>query len=149
MMITEALVRTLVEEKIEGTEIFIVSVRVVPTNRIRVFVDALEGLDVRACVNISRHIEGSLDREVEDYELEVSSPGLTEPFQHPLQYKKNVGREIKVTMSDGVSVKGQLVSFDGDTIIVQPEQKKKKEEVGAVTIPLSEIKEAKTVISFK
>ena len=149
MMITQALVRTLVEEKIEGTEIFIVSVRVVPTNRIRVFVDALDGLDVRACVNISRHIEGSLDREVEDYELEVSSPGLTEPFQHPLQYKKNVGREIKVTMSDGVSVKGQLVSFDGDTIIVQPEQKKKKEEVEAVTIPLSEIKEAKTVISFK
>ncbi len=149
MMITQALVRTLVEEKIEGTEIFIVSVRVVPTNRIRVFVDALDGLDVRACVNISRHIEGSLDREVEDYELEVSSPGLTEPFQHPLQYKKNVGREIKVTMSDGVSVKGQLVSFDGDTIIVKPEQKKKKEEVEAVTIPLSEIKEAKTVISFK
>ena len=149
MMITEAAVRALVEEKIEGTEIFIVSIRVVPTNRIRVFIDALEGLDVRACVNVSRHIEGSLDREVEDYELEVSSPGLTEPFQHPLQYKKNVGREIKVTMADGTSIKGQLTEFAGDTITVQPEQKKKKEEVEPITVSLSEIKEAKTVISFK
>ncbi len=149
MMITEAVVQALVEEKIEGTEIFIVSVRVVPTNRIRVFIDALEGLDVKDCVSVSRHIEGSLDREVEDYELEVSSPGLTEPFQHPLQYKKNVGREIKVTMADGVSIKGQLTEFAGETITVQPEQKKKKEEVEALTIPLSEIKEAKTVISFK
>ncbi len=149
MMITEAVVRALVEEKIEGTDIFIVSVRVIPTNRIRVFIDALEGLDVKACVNVSRHIEGNLDREVEDYELEVSSPGLTEPFQHPLQYKKNVGREIKVTMTDGASVKGQLIGFDGDTITVQPEQKKKKEQVETQTIALNEIKEAKTVISFK
>ena len=149
MMITESIIRALVEEKMEDTDQFIVSVRVMPTNRIRVYVDAVGGINVKDCVNISRHIEGNLDREVEDYELEVSSPGLTEPFQHPLQYKKNVGREIKVTTVEGVSWKGELTTFNGTDIILQPEKKKKKEEQEPVTIPLSEIKEAKTVISFK
>jgi len=149
MMITEGTVRALINEKIEGTDQFIVSVKVLPTNRIQVYVDAVGGLNVKDCVNISRQIEGNLDREVEDYELQVSSPGLTEPFQHPLQYKKNVGREIKVTTLDGESIKGELTAFTGEEITLQPEKKKKKEEAEPVTIPLSEIKEAKTVISFK
>jgi len=150
MMITEAIVRALIEEKIEGTDQFIVSVKVLPTNRIQVYVDAVGGLNVKDCVNISRQIEGNLDREVEDYELQVSSPGLTEPFQHPLQYKKNVGREIKVTTADGETIKGELTAFTGEEITLQPEKKKKKEEEAEpVTIPLSEITEAKTVISFK
>lgn len=149
MMITESTVKRLIEEKLEGTDKFIVSVRVMPTNRIRVYIDAVDGLDVQDCVNVSRHIEGSFDREVEDFELEVSSPGLTEPFQHPLQYKKNVGREVKVVTNDGQNIKGKLTEFDGESIIIEPERKKKKEESGSMSIPLSEIKEAKTVISFK
>lgn len=152
MMITEAIVRGLVEEKIEGTDQFIVSIKVLPSNRIRVYVDAVGGLDVKACVAISRQIEGNLDREVEDYELEVSSPGLTEPYGHPLQYKKNVGRTVKVTLEDGQVVKGKLEAFDGELITIEPEKKKskKKEETnGPVEIPISNIKEAKTVISFK
>lgn len=149
MMITENIIRQLVEEKIEGSNIFIVSVKVLPSNRIKVFVDAVEGLNVKDCVAISRHVEGSLDREQQDFELEVSSPGLTEPFQHPLQYQKNVGRSVKVTTNDGNSVKGELLKFENNAIIVQPEKKKKKEQAEPVNIPLTEIKEAKTVISFK
>lgn len=149
MMITEAVVRALVEEKIEGSGLFLVSVKVLPSNRIRVFVDALAGLDVKDCVDISRHIEGNLDREKEDYELEVSSPGLSEPFQHPLQYQKNVGRTLKVISNDGQELKGKLVKFENETITIQPDGKKKKESAEPVIIPLTEIKEAKTVISFK
>jgi len=114
-----------------------------------VFVDAVDGLDVNACVAISRHIEGSLDREEEDFELEVSSPGLTEAYQHPLQYKKNVGREVKVITNEGDTMKGKLLEFSGESIIVMPEKKKKKEQAEPVTILLTDIKEAKTVISFK
>lgn len=149
MMITESIIRQLVEEKIEDSNIFIVSVKVLPSNRIKVFVDAVEGLNVKDCVAISRHVEGSLDREQQDFELEVSSPGLTEPFQHPLQYQKNVGRNVKVTTNDGNSVKGELLQFENNAITVQPEKKKKKEQAEPVNIPLTEIKEAKTVISFK
>ena len=128
---------------------FLVSVKVLPSNRIKVFVDAVEGLDVNDCVAVSRHVEGSLDRDIEDFELEVSSPGLTEPYQHPLQYKKNVGRQVKVTTNEGVSVKGELMEFEGDFITIQPEKKKKKEQAEPVKILLTDIKEAKTVISFK
>jgi ribosome maturation factor RimP len=148
-MITESTVRSLVEEKLEDTDMFIVSVKVLPGNKIRVYVDAVDGLNVKDCVSVSRHIEGNLDREVEDYELEVSSSGLTEPFQHPLQYKKNVGRTVKVVTADGNVFKGELVAFDMDKITLQPEKKKKKEEVEPLIFPLNEIKEAKTVISFK
>lgn len=148
MMITEGLITSLVEEKIEGTEMFLVSVRVMPSNRIRVYVDAVNGLNVSDCVAVSRHIEGSLDRDKEDFELEVSSPGATEPYQHPKQYEKNVGRTVKVTTNSGDSVKGKMVSFENDEVTIQPEKKKKKEQAEPVTIPLTEIKEAKTVISF-
>ena len=148
MMITEAVVKALIEEKLEGSDQFIVSAKVLPGNKIRVFIDGLSGLNVKDCVAVSRHIEGNLDREVEDYELQVSSPGLTEPFQHPLQYKKNVGRNIKITTTEGESWKGELMEFDGINITVQPEKKKKKEQAEPVTISLELIKEAKTVISF-
>ena len=148
MMITEAVVKALIEEKLEGSDKFIVAAKVLPGNKIRVFIDGLTGLNVKDCVNVSRHIEGNLDREVEDYELQVSSPGLTEPFQHPLQYKKNVGRNIKVTTNDGESWKGELTEFDGQNVTILPEKKKKKEQAEAVTISLELIKEAKTVISF-
>ena len=149
MMITEGIIRALVEEKLEETDKFIVSAKVLPGNKIRVFLDAVGGLNVKDCVNVSRHIEGNLDRDVEDYELQVSSPGLTEPFQHPLQYKKNLGREIKVVSTEGESWKGELLGFDGKQITLQPEKKKKKEQTEPVILPLELIKEAKTVISFK
>ena len=148
MMITEGIIRALVEEKLEETDKFIVSAKVLPGNKIKVFIDAIGGLNVKDCVTVSRHIEGNLDREVEDYELQVSSPGLTEPFQHPLQYKKNVGREIKVVTTEGDNWKGELLEFDGTQITIKPEKKKKQEQAEPVTLPLEIIKEAKTVISF-
>jgi len=112
-------------------------------------VDGLKGLKVQDCAAISRHIESALDREQEDFELEVSSPGLTAPFEHPLQYQKNVGRTVKVTLDDGSTVKGMLQAFEGTCLTVMPERKKKKEEPVAVVFPLNRIREAKTVISFK
>lgn len=148
MMITEGIIRALVDEKLEGTDKFIVSAKVLPGNKIRVFIDGVTGLNVKDCVDVSRQIEGNLDREVEDFELQVSSPGLTEPFAHPLQYKKNVGRKVKITTIEGGSWKGELMEFDGSNIILQPEKKKKKELEEPVTISLETIKEAKTVISF-
>lgn len=152
MMITEAQIRTLVEERIADSDRFIVAVRVLPGNRIRVFVDSLSGVTVRDCVQISRHIEGSLDREQEDFELEVSTPGLTEPLLHPLQYVKNIGRTLKVDTIDGLSVKGTVVEADEHKVTIAPEPKKKPKkdepQPDAVTIAIPQIKQAKTVISF-
>lgn len=152
MMITEAQITALVEESIADTDRFIVAVRVLPGNRIRVFVDGLGGMTVRDCVRVSRHIEGNLDREVEDYELEVSTPGLTEPLSHPLQFVKNVGRSLNVETHGGEKVKGEVLAADSEQLTIMPEPKKKlkknEEQPGPVTIPLQDIKQAKTVISF-
>lgn len=152
MMITEAQITTLVEEKNAGTDRFIVAVRVLSGNRIRVFIDALGGVTVRDCVQVSRHIEGSLDREQEDFELEVSTPGLTEPLTHPLQYLKNIGRQLSIVAVDGTKWKGEVLSATQQDVTIQPEAKKKpkKDELPLepVTIQLLQIKEAKTVISF-
>jgi len=152
MMITEAQITTLVEEKNAGTDRFIVAVRVLSGNRIRVFIDALAGVTVRDCVQVSRHIEGSLDREQEDFELEVSTPGLTEPLTHPLQYLKNVGRQLSIVALDGTKLKGEVLAATQEDVSIQPEAKKKpkkdEEPTGPVTIRLEQIKEAKTVISF-
>jgi len=162
MMIAESTIRQLVEQKIEGTDRFIVSLSVQPSNSIKVFIDAVEGLDVNDCISVSRHIEGNLDREKEDFELEVSSPGLGEPFMHPLQYRKNVGRTVKVITTGGRHIEGTLTAFNDEKLTVLPDRagngkgKKKKpagrkgrEDAGPIELPLSEITEAKTVISFK
>lgn len=152
MMISEAQITALVEEKNAGTDRFIVAVRVLTGNRIRVFVDSLAGMTVRDCVQISRHIEGNLDREQEDFELEVSTPGLTEPLRHPLQFVKNVGRSIKVDILDGSVVKGEVLEANDREVIIMPEAPKKlkmnEELPGPVTIALETIKEAKTIITF-
>lgn len=148
-MITEGQIRKLVEEKIEGTDRFIVSLKVLSANRIKVFIDAVGRLNVKDCVAVSRHIEGNLDREEEDYELEVSSPGVTEPYQHPLQYRKNVGRTVKLNLEDGSSIKGKLLSSNDEEISIELEAKNKKKESGPITILIDQITEAKTVISFK
>jgi ribosome maturation factor RimP len=152
MMITEARITELVEERIADSDRFIVAVRVLAGNRIRVFVDGLSGVSVRDCVQISRHIEGNLDREQEDFELEVSTPGLTEPLTHPLQYVKSVGRSLKVETLEGETVKGEVLAADAEQVTIQPELKKKlkknETQPGPVSIGLQQIKQAKTVISF-
>jgi ribosome maturation factor RimP len=151
-MITEARITELVEECIADSDQFIVSVRVLPGNGIRVSVDRLSGMTVQDCVRISRHIEGSFDREVQDFSLEVGSPGLTEPLVHPLQYRKNVGRELKVDTLDGLTVKGEVISATDTQVTILPKPKKKlkknEEPPVQVVLPFSQIKQAKTVISF-
>jgi len=148
-MITEASIRALVEEKMEGSDQFIVALKVLSSNRIKVFIDAVGGINVKDCVAVSRHIEGNLDREEEDFELEVSSPGLTEPYAHPLQYKKNIGRTVKLTLEDGSTVKGKLLTFNGTEITVEQKVKKGKENTEPIAVPLDQITKANTVISFK
>jgi len=140
-MITTEQITDLVEGYIEGTDIFLVEVAVKPGNSITVHVDRPEGISIEECVKISRFMNESLDREVEDYSLEVSSPGLGGAFRVKQQYEKNLGRDIEVLFNDGLKVKGELesVSDNGIVLIVKGEE----EEIG-----FNEIKKAKAIILF-
>ncbi|TFH26547.1 MAG: ribosome assembly cofactor RimP [Bacteroidia bacterium] len=124
-----------------GTEIFLVEVLVKPGNVITVHVDMPEGISIDECVKISRYLNESLDRDVEDYSLEVSSPGLSGAFKVKQQYEKNLGGDIEVLYADGIKVKGKLqkVSDEGVVLYVQGDD---------VEIRFEEIKKAKTIISF-
>ena len=140
-MITTENITKLVAQHIEGTDIFFVEVVVKPGNAIRVHVDTPEGISIDACVKISRFLNESLDRDVEDYALEVSSPGLGGAFRVKQQYEKNLGRNIEVLHTDGIKVKGKLKSVSDDGIILTVNGDDEE-------IRFDEIKRAKAIISF-
>ena len=94
-MITDEAIIELLEQHIQGTDIFLVEVAVKTGNVIQIHVDRPDGISIEECVKISRHLNEKLDREVEDFSLEVSSPGLNAPFRVKQQYEKNTGRMIE------------------------------------------------------
>ncbi len=155
-MITEKIIRELTEEKIKGTDRFIVSVKVSTAKKIEVLLDGLTNIAINDCIEISRFIESSLDRENEDFELMVSSAGIDQPFTVEKQYQKNIGRELIVLKKDGLKIKGVLVSYEPETSIliesekiIKNEKNKKQTIKEQITIPLQEIKESKLILSFK
>jgi ribosome maturation factor RimP len=158
-MIDKNKVRQLVEERIEELDngLFIVELSISSTNVIQVELDKYEGgVSVDDCVRVSRNVEHNLDREAEDFELHVSSAGLDKGLRVLAQYKKNVGRNVKVKLVEKGTVEGELISANEAEIVVRTTRKerlegrKKKETiVEDRTIPMEQIKETKIVISFK
>ena len=140
-MITEEIVTKLVEQCIEGSDIFLVDAAVKAGNVIRVHVDRMEGISIDECVKISRFLNENLDRETEDYSLEVSSPGLGSPFKVKQQYDKNIGRHVEVLLKEGIKVTGQLQSVSDGGIVLVVKGKETEIEFAA-------IKTSKTIISF-
>ena len=100
-MISTALIREIAENKLRENESFLVDVIISPTNKIRVTIDNFQGVSIQECVSVSRFIENQLDREAEDFELEVSSPGLDQPFKVLQQYQKYLGREVEIKFFEG------------------------------------------------
>jgi len=154
-MIRKEKIEHLVGEKLTE-DMFIVDLKISASNVISVLIDSFKGVDISTCVAISRHIENSLDREEEDFALEVSSAGLGQPFKVRKQYLKNVGREIEVITGEGVKFEGVLVEATDEGIKLdvttkeKPEGSKKKIYVTRTHEFLyNQINSAKNIISFK
>ena len=133
---------------------FIVEISVGLGNAISVIIDSDQGLSIDKCIEMSRHIEHQFDREVEDFSLEVSSPGLTQPFKVLRQYLKNLEREVEIVTAKGDKVVGILKSADEMNFIVETTNNikvdgKKTVELKTVEFSMSEIKTVKPVITFK
>lgn len=161
-MISEEKVRSLVEEKVEGSDNFIVDVKVHSNNKIIVLIDSYSGVGIEDCILISKHVEGAFDREEEDFELEVSSAGLDAPFLVEEQYKKSLGKEVKVITEEGRKVEGILAEINKEGIVLKYEEKQRLEgRRKKVMVPIertlyfdgankeSNIRTTKIVISFK
>jgi len=152
-MISENDITGIVNSKLEGSSIFLVEVKVRPGNKIMVFIDGDAGVSIEDCISLSRFIESSLDREKEDFSLDVSSAGLDMPIRHIRQYNRFVGKVIEVHLVDGEKFKAVLLGFNDEEIEVKPEEKPKKKdkvvsEVNTRIIMFENIKEVKPVISF-
>jgi ribosome maturation factor RimP len=156
-MITEQSIRALALEKLQEFEhLFLVDVKVSATKNIEVSVDGMTPVNIDHCVAISRHIEGNLDREQEDFQLTVGSAGMGTPFKVWQQYLKNVGREVEVVLKNGEKTEGILEKAENNRVVIRlPEKKKKKKAEAEDLTPktmefgLDEMKEIKTVIKFK
>ena len=129
-MIDKNEVRKVVEEAISGTDLFVVDVTVSTDDRIVVTVDSPSGVDIDECVAISRAIEAAFDRDVEDYELEVGSAGVTAPFTVPEQYRMNVGNPVEVLTRDGRKLHATLTAVNDDCTAVTLEAPQKVKEEG-------------------
>ena len=145
----------MVESAIGGTTIFIVDIKIDGASRIVVEADKPEGISIDECVRISRAIESGLNRETEDFELEVSSPGLTAPFKVIDQYRKNCGRQVNVEKRDGQKINGLLQHTDEEGIVLEVKTKireaglkRLKTVMQTVTLQFSDIKTTKVVITF-
>ncbi|MCB9224629.1 MAG: ribosome assembly cofactor RimP [Crocinitomicaceae bacterium] len=158
-MIDKNKVRELAEERIAERDnlLYIVDITINGGNQILVELDREEGaVSIEDCISVSRNIEHNLDREVEDFSLEVSSAGITKPFRAIQQYRKNIGKDVKViTIEHGKSVEGKLVKVDDDGFTIEKSEKKrvegkKKKELVVEELPFKydEIKETKLIISF-
>ena len=155
-MIDKNVVRTIVEEWLEGKDYFLVDVEISPDNRIVVEIDHADGVWIEDCVDLSRYIEDHLSRDEEDYELEVGSAGLGQPFKVPQQYVNFIGKEVEVLTAEGKKVQGVLKSVDGNDFVVGVQEKvhvegKKRPVVQEVdhTYQMDAVKYTKYLINFK
>ena len=154
-MIEKARIQKLVEEKLDEN-MFLVEISVSERNVIHVFVDSFAGLTIDQCVAISRHVEHSLDRDEEDFELQVSSPGLTENFKVIEQYKKYLGKKIEVVHKESSKLEGVILDVNNEGFVLETSgkeklegQKKKQLVVKKYLLKYDDIESAKAVISFK
>jgi len=155
-MIEKKLIIDFTEQYLEGSPNYLTDVSVSADNTITVEIDNDHGVDIDDCVALSRYLESKLDRDTEDFELTVTSAGLSSPFKILRQYKKHEGREVEVLSKNGQKITGTLKSSDDNGFIVsvtkkiKPEGAKRKIEVEEdIRFAFEEVKHTKYLIRFK
>ena len=135
----------------KDTGLFLVSVKAGNGNRIAVLADRKEGITIDECAAIHRHIENNLNREEEDYELQVSSPGLDMPFMVIEQYLKNEGKKVEVTDNDGIKYTGILknVTAGGFELEAEVKVKGKTRELKEVSFNFDQVKTTRVILTIK
>ena len=139
---------TIINEALENKNAFLVDLKIAEGNVITVFADTDTGITVQELKMLNREIEGALDRDVEDFALTVSSPGLSKPFKLKRQYKNNIGRWVKVKTTDQETVIGKLEDADDDKITLSIPPEKKKDSAKSKILAFEEIVETKIEIRF-
>lgn len=154
-MIDKKELQAFVESQLKDTDYFLTDIKITPSNEITVEIDSLTPGDIEECIKLTKAIENAFDRDVEDYELEVGTAGLTSPLKVKRQYEKYLGQDLEVLTSDGRKLHGLLRKVDENGIILAIEQKVKKEGVKKpviesinIDLPFTNIKKAVYDLKF-
>ncbi|MCI6081587.1 MAG: ribosome assembly cofactor RimP [Prevotella sp.] len=155
-MIERNTVKTVVEEWLSGNDYFLVDVTFTPDDRIVVEIDHADGVWIEDCAELSRFMQERLGDELGDYELEVGSAGIGQPFKVEQQYVNHIGKDVEVLDAEGKKVQGVLKQVDGRNFVVSVKEKQKLEgkkrpqlvEVDK-TYNMDNIKYTKYLLSFK
>ena len=155
-MINKEVVKTLVDEWLQNGDYFLVDIIFSADDRIVIEIDHADGVWIEDCAELSRFLQEKLGEELGDYELEVGSAGLGQPFKVEQQYKNHIGDEVEVLQADGKKVQGTLKEVNGREFVVTVKEKQtvegKKRPVMAdvdKTYSMDEVKYAKYVLAFK
>ncbi len=140
---------------VERPELFLVDLSINEANKISINLDGDQGVNLQDCIDISRSIENNLDREEQDFSLEVASAGVSSPLKFVRQYKKNIGRILKVKTNSSEEIEAKLVAADEDKITLEWQAREpKKIGKGKETVQkkaeilYQNIKEAIVIVSF-
>ena len=154
-MINKNDLQAFVEDQLKDTEYFLTDIKVTPANEITVEIDSQTPGDIEECIKLTRAIEDAFDRDVEDYELEVGTAGLTSPLKVRRQYDKYIGQDLEVLTTDGRKLHAMLRSVSDDGIVLTTHQKVKKEgskkpvvESVDINLPFASIKRAVYDLKF-
>jgi len=150
-MIDKVKIENLVKEFIGGTGLFLVAVKVSSAGKITILADRKQGITIDECVSISRFIEKNLNRDEDDYELQVSSPGLDMPFIVKDQYIKSEGKKVEITDAEGNKFSGILknVTNGGFEIETEVKVKGKPKDIKDLSFNYDQVKSTREVVSLK
>lgn len=136
-------------------DLFLIDVKISAGNDIIIILDGDNGVSIQDCLDCSRAVENNLDREEQDFSLQVMSAGLSEPLTLPRQYQKNIGREVELLLENSEKIKGEIVKVEQEEVTLLLRYRKPKDiGKGKVDVeeervfPLSEIKKSVIVIKF-
>lgn len=155
-MINRDVIRETVEEWLKDKDCFLVDVMFEDSDRIVVEIDNADGVWIEDCAELSRYVQEKLGEELDDYEMEVGSAGIGQPFKVLQQYVNHIGKDVEVLQNDGKKVQGVLKSVDGEKFVVTVKEKQKKEGKKRPEIVdvdkeynVSEVKYTKYLLNFK
>jgi len=155
-MIKKELIESIVLPKLQEEDLFLVDINISATNNISIIIDGDKGAGIDSCIAISRLVESNLNRDEEDFELEVASAGVGQPLKITRQFVKNIGREVEVVRKNGEKFKGILTAANPDSFSVKfskkvpVEGRKAKQTIEEeVALAYGDAKTVKVIVSFK
>ena len=154
-MINKEYIKSIINNEIRNRNLFLIDLKISSSNKINVFIDSMKGVTIEECAKLSFMIKEKLNKHIDDYVLEVSSPGLNKSLILPLQYEKNLGRYLDIIAKDGTRTTGRLtkvfrngIQIKSQVTVKNKSGRKSRHVTKDHVFDFTDIKSAKVIVSF-